>query len=226
MQDKKKMIATYGWLRLLPLIHVSLPVFAFWVFPNGLGIGLGILAFYFIPPFIGRLTKIQSVDRGIFGPNSKEYWLLISNLVSQNIFNRFPIFEEILRLIPGLYSIWLRLWGSCVGANVIYHARVEIVDGSYVNIGDNVMFGNGAVIGSHAMYLDREGNYNFALRTSYVETGTIVAGRSLYMGMDIEKNRKFKAGSTSIFSLKELKAKDSSLTENAPSIDLGRLQGS
>ncbi|MGI9302217.1 MAG: acyltransferase [Gammaproteobacteria bacterium] len=60
----------------------------------------------------------------------------------QLIYDAAPFLEGLLRIIPGLYSAWLRLWGSRVGSKVYWTPRVEITDRSMMVIGDRVVFGH------------------------------------------------------------------------------------
>lgn len=60
----------------------------------------------------------------------------------QVMYNAFPALEAALRLVPGAYSAWLRLWGSRVGRRVYWTPRVDITDRSLLEIGDDVVFGH------------------------------------------------------------------------------------
>lgn len=67
----------------------------------------------------------------------------------QMIYGAFPVLEVILRLIPSLFSQWLRLWGSKIGKNVYWTPGVFIADRSLLEIGDNVILGYGLSFTSH-----------------------------------------------------------------------------
>ncbi len=60
----------------------------------------------------------------------------------QGLFIAFPALETVLRLVPGLYSGWLRAWGSRVGRGIHWTPNVEIADRSLLDIGDFVVFGH------------------------------------------------------------------------------------
>jgi hypothetical protein len=60
----------------------------------------------------------------------------------QLIYIAFPALESALRLVPGLYSAWLRLWGSRIGRRVHWTPRVDITDRSLLDVGDGVVFGD------------------------------------------------------------------------------------
>lgn len=69
----------------------------------------------------------------------------------QVLFLRFPATEEIIRLIPGCYSLWLRLWGSRIGSLTYWAPRTTILDRGFLNIGDNVVFGAGVKLNPHVI---------------------------------------------------------------------------
>jgi hypothetical protein len=69
----------------------------------------------------------------------------------QVLFLRFPATEEIIRLIPGCYSLWLRLWGSRIGKLTYWAPRTSILDRGFLDIGDNVVFGAGVKLNPHVI---------------------------------------------------------------------------
>ncbi len=66
----------------------------------------------------------------------------------QRVFIIFPQLEYILMSLPGLFSLWLRLWGSKIGKNVNWINAV-VTDRSGLIIGDNVFFGNSCYLSAH-----------------------------------------------------------------------------
>ena len=60
----------------------------------------------------------------------------------QVVYSAFPALEAALRIVPGAYSAWLRLWGSRVGRRVYWTPRVDITDRSLLDVGDDVVFGH------------------------------------------------------------------------------------
>ena len=67
----------------------------------------------------------------------------------QAIFNRLPWIEELIRLVPGAYSAWMRLWGARVGRFVYWTPGLRILDRSLVDVGQRVTFGAGVRINPH-----------------------------------------------------------------------------
>ncbi len=69
----------------------------------------------------------------------------------QVIFLRFPAIEEIIRLIPGAYSLWLRLWGSRIGKLTYWSPRTCVLDRGFLDLGDHVVFGAGVKLNPHVI---------------------------------------------------------------------------
>lgn len=69
----------------------------------------------------------------------------------QLIYGLFPFFECALLAFPGLYSCWLRAWGSKIGRRVIWAATVTVTDRSHLHIGDEAFIGAGVYFSSHVV---------------------------------------------------------------------------
>lgn len=69
----------------------------------------------------------------------------------QAIYIAFPVLESLLRLIPGAFSLWLRLWGAKVGRGVNWMPNFEIADRGLIEIGDRVVMGHRVGIYSHVI---------------------------------------------------------------------------
>jgi hypothetical protein len=109
----------------------------------------------------------------------------------QVVFVRLPFLEELLRLVPGLYSLWLRLWGARVGSLVYWAPGVVILDRPLVRIGDRVIFGIGVRINPHviAPFNLEDGDGRVGLHINCVTIGddALVGGYSLLLpGSEIE----------------------------------------
>ncbi len=95
----------------------------------------------FLFPIPNGLTSIQS-------PRYSPWW---GSHQIQLIYLSFPALESALRCIPGLFSIWLRLWGSRIGKNVYWTPAIEITDRSLLEVGDDVVFGHRVICISHVI---------------------------------------------------------------------------
>lgn len=67
----------------------------------------------------------------------------------QVMYSAFPALEGVLRLVPGLYSAWLRLWGSRIGRAVYWTPQVDIIDRGLLEVGDGVVFGHRVACYAH-----------------------------------------------------------------------------
>jgi hypothetical protein len=141
-------------LNTLPLLHV-VGVVAFVIVPSWswtvrLSTAAGIL--WLVPPLACRLLLMLCPLRdGCHSWGSATFWCWWTSLKLQTVFLRLPFLEELLRLVPGLYSAWMRLWGARVGRLTYWSPGVEITDRSLLDIGDDVVLGGKARLGAHVL---------------------------------------------------------------------------
>jgi len=69
----------------------------------------------------------------------------------QLLYTAVPALEALLRLVPGLYSAWLRLWGGRIGRGVYWTPRMEVHDRGLLEIGDGVIFGHKVELYGHTI---------------------------------------------------------------------------
>jgi hypothetical protein len=169
-------------LNCLPLIHV-LAVAAIvaigWASP-GWRIAAGLAALYLAPALAARIVLVLSpITEGRIRLGARPFftWWALANL--QMLFCRLPMLEEIIRLVPGLYSLWLRLWGAQVGRLTYWGAGLRILDRSFLRIGDDVIFGAAARLNSHVLNRNEQGEMELILATIVVGDRTLVGGYSL-----------------------------------------------
>lgn len=141
---------------LLPLAHVIASVVpcALWLTGRGPAwfVLLSASILYLAPPIAVRLALLRSpLGEGVIEIESSGFLRWWFTAQAQTLFARMPWLEEALRLVPGLYSAWLRLWGARVGSLVYWSPGVRIFDRSLLNIGDRVAFGAGALIVPHVV---------------------------------------------------------------------------
>jgi acetyltransferase-like isoleucine patch superfamily enzyme len=115
--------------------------------------------------------KIYPVQEGISYLVGKEYSPWWGSHQIQVIYIAIPVLESVLRLIPGMFSLWLRLWGSKIGKNVYWTPALEIADRSLLEIGDNVVIGHRVSISSHVIKPKKE---NLMLYVKRVKIGNNV----------------------------------------------------
>ena len=136
---------------------------------------VALAALYLVPPLLARMLGDGALTESTvaFGSPAFLRWWALGQL--QMIFNRLPWLEELLRLVPGLYSAWLRLWGAQVGAMVFWSPGVSVVDRPLVQIGDRAVIGLGARLSSHTMRRDEQDRLTLVL-------APIVVGREAHVG--------------------------------------------
>lgn len=139
-------------LGFVPLLHLVVAI--------GTGIEMrgmeGLLCFvailYLWPPLAIRLLfAICPISSGSHQIGSKAFLVWWASAQIQMIFCRLPALEELLRLVPGLYSRWLRLWGSKIGGLTFWAPGLRILDRSFLWIGDDVVFGAGVRLNPHVI---------------------------------------------------------------------------
>lgn len=142
-------------LNCIPLLHVTLVVWAalawawFWI-P---------LCLYLLPPVIVRtLMAVRPPAAGSHPAASREFIFWWATAQAQMIFCRLPILEEILRLVPGCYSLWLRVWGAKIGRLTFWAPGMRILDRSFLRVGDDVIFGAGVRLSAHVFASDQSGH--------------------------------------------------------------------
>ena len=137
---------------------------------------------YLVPPLLCRLLALVVPIRSqAIEPGSREFlaWWFALNL--QMLFCRFPFLEECLRVIPGCYSTWLRLWGSRIGRLTYWGGGLRILDRQYLRIGDNVTFGAGVRLNPHVLTPDAQGRVVLLLAPITIENDVAVGGYSLFV---------------------------------------------
>jgi hypothetical protein len=173
------------WLLLLnclPLLHVvsvGLCVGIAWSsWPWRLLTGLGVL--YLAPPLAARFIRtVFPIREGHIAVSTPEFltWWALFNL--QVIYCRLPALEECLRLVPGLYSCWLRLWGARVGRLTYWAAGLRVLDRSFLHIGNDVVFGAGVRLNPHVLARNEHNQMELTLATVIIGDRAIIGGYSL-----------------------------------------------
>jgi hypothetical protein len=113
---------------------------------------LFLIILYIVPPLSLRLHQaIFPISDKPADLAKRQYSAWWGAHQIQVIYTAVPQLEALLRIIPGAYSLWLRLCGSRVGRNVYWTPNIEITDRSMLEIGDNVVFGHRCKLLGHAI---------------------------------------------------------------------------
>ena len=120
--------------------------------PGILSVAALLFCFYGLPLLIHKIhDHFYPIEEGISYLGGKEYSPWWGSHQIQLIYVTFSFLESALRLIPGAFSLWLRLWGAKVGKNVYWTPAIEIGDRSLIEIGDRVLFGQSCGIFPHVV---------------------------------------------------------------------------
>lgn len=146
---------------------------AYFIYSHDLISILAILFFiYGLPLLVYRLHEwVYPLQEGISYLKGKEYSPWWGSHQIQVIYIAIPVLETVLRLIPGIFSFWLRLWGAKVGKSVYWPPTLEIGDRSLLEIGDRVVIGHRVAISSHVIKPRKE---NLMLYVKKVRIGNDV----------------------------------------------------
>ena len=175
----------------LPLAHLAATLtLAFW---PGLGTWwrvssvLGML--YLLPPLACRAVKMAlKPEEGRVAVGSRSFFAWWLMLQTQVVFVRLPFLEEVIRFVPGLYSAWLRAWGSRIGRLTYWAAGLTILDRAYLDIGDDVVFGAGVRLNPHVLQSEADGTWLY-LGTIRIGSKASIGGYALLSaGCEIEPN--------------------------------------
>jgi hypothetical protein len=168
--DQKGVRLTMLVLNFIPFIHAALTLACFltpypWLAP---------VVLYLVPLIPGRLLReslrASPAEISVGSPEFIRWWACFQ---CQVLFLRFPALEEVLRLVPGVYSWWLRMWGSQIGKLTYWAPQTIILDRGFLEIGDQVVFGAGVRLNPHVM------NRDLCLAAVKIGDSAMIGGYSL-----------------------------------------------
>ncbi|OGV67556.1 MAG: hypothetical protein A3K19_13415 [Lentisphaerae bacterium RIFOXYB12_FULL_65_16] len=135
---------------------------------------------YVAPPLVARVVRFWlPIRHGWIPIGSRDYFVWWFQLNLQVLFCRFPALEECLRLVPKLYSAWLRLWGSRIGRYVYWAPGVCIYDRSFLDVGDAVVFGANVRLTPHVVARNAQGDMQLALAPIQIGDRVMVGAHSV-----------------------------------------------
>ena len=165
----------------------------------------GILLFvlYGVPLLAYRLhARFYPLVEGVSYLRGEQYSPWWGSHQFQSVYIAFPVLESVLRLVPGLFSIWLRLWGAQIGSEVYWGSIGEIADRGVLKVGDRTLIGHRVGFYSHIIKPKKDnlllyvkaievGEDAFIGSGSYIGAGVVVtAGAYLESGSEIHPNKK------------------------------------
>jgi hypothetical protein len=130
---------------------------------------------YLVPPLLARLVILfYGKPTGIVSTSSRTHtiWWILFQL--QLIFNRFTFLEEILRIIPGLYAVWLNIWGAKVNLFSFWAPGVTVMDRYHINIGKGVIIGTNSLISAHVLVKKSDGSMFLIIDSIIIEPDVLI----------------------------------------------------
>lgn len=130
---------------------------------------------YLLPPLLARaVLGALGHPEGCLGVETRGYarWWLLTQF--QVMFNRFPALEEVLRTVPGLYSLWLRLWGARASVLAYWSPGVVVMDRYALTVGPGAVLGGGSRIGAHVVRKDLDGAFTLVFAPVVIEAGAVI----------------------------------------------------
>lgn len=129
---------------------IAIAFFAAW--PSVWTIALVLFIVYLAGPIAFRIHNAfaplrEGVSR-LDAPGYSSWW---GGRQIQAFYDALPFLEGLLRLLPGWYSMWLRLWGSRIGFGVHWSARIDVFDRSMLDVGNRVIFDRKVELCAHVL---------------------------------------------------------------------------
>jgi len=142
----------------------ALGVFAQW--PSGWSAVLLLFIIYVLPPIVLRITlRWAALQQGVACIDGRKFCPWLASHHIQAFYDALPYLESLLRVFPGFYSMWLRLWGSRVGYGVEWPVRMDVLDRNLMDIGNRVVFARGVELAAHVRQKMDGGGSRVLVRT-------------------------------------------------------------
>jgi hypothetical protein len=166
------LVAAAGWLLAAPGAGAAAAL-ALWTY------ALPVAAFRVLHRMAPLVEGVSRLD----GPRFSPWW---GGHQLQALFLAWPALEAILRLVPGLFSLWLRAWGSHVGRGVYWTPRLEVTDRSLLDVGDGVIVGQGVGLYAHVVTPRPDGLLLFVRRITIGAGAFVGAGARIGPGVRVD----------------------------------------
>jgi hypothetical protein len=164
-----------------PLLMTAAAFLALGIFANAPGLLstlLVIFVIYLFPPMLLRVVfrwaplkhGITPIDGNKFSP-----WLAAHHI--QAFYDALPYLEALLRVIPGFYSMWLRMWGSQIGYGVEWPVRIDVLDRNLMDIGNRVVFAREVELAAHVRQKTEGGGSRVLVRPVRIGSYAFIGSR-------------------------------------------------
>lgn len=134
---------------------------------------------FLAPPLACRLLLLVfGRPQGRFAQATSGYRVWWTATQLQMPFNRLPWLEDALRLVPGLYPLWIGLWGGNFSARSFAAPGSVIADRWLLEVGPGAVLGIQSTLVSHMALRDERGRWIVAIAAPVVEAHAIVGGQA------------------------------------------------
>ncbi|MCC6786833.1 MAG: hypothetical protein IT547_03260 [Hyphomonadaceae bacterium] len=179
---------SYFPLLMTVLLLAALGVFAQW--PSLWSAMLVLFVIYFVPPMAQRvMLRWAPLKQGICQIDGRAFspWLASHHI--QALYDALPYLESLLRVFPGFYSMWLRMWGSRVGYGVEWPVRMDVLDRSLMDIGNRVVFAREVELVAHVRKKTDAGRSRVLVRNVRIGSYAFIgAGARVGAGASVPSN--------------------------------------
>jgi len=181
-------------LNYLPLAQLSAGGVVVWSVSDSwvAAVLLSLAWLFLLPPAMCRLAFVlcgRPGGKGL-GQESRAYKVWWFTHQWQAVFNRLPWIEEILRLVPGVYSLWINMWGGNASTMVYWSPGCIVIDRPLVVVEAYAVIGGHAGITAHLGGIGADGSYVIDIAAPQVRRGAVVGARSsLGPGAILEAHR-------------------------------------
>ena len=158
--------------------------------------GLFLFVLYGLPLLTYRIhNHFHKIPEGISYLRGEKYSPWWGAHQIQSIYIALPALETVLRILPGVFSVWLRLWGAQVGKQVYWGSIGEISDRGLLRVGDRALIGHRVGLYAHIIKPKRD---NLLLYVKAIEIGEgafVGSGSSLGAGVVLTPGAYLESGS-------------------------------
>ena len=167
------------WLNALPFLHLASGFGLVFGLCDTMGGRILILAawVYLLPPLASRLMIVTfGRPEGQLTQDMSAYrvWWVLTQW--QILFNRLPWLEELLRLVPGFYALWIGLWGGHLSPRAYVGPGVLITDRHAVRVGHGAILGMKSILSGHLVIRNGDGRWLVLAAAPIVESEAIMGG--------------------------------------------------
>ena len=166
----------------------ALGVFAQW--PSVWSAALVLFVVYFVPPIAQRwMFRWAALKQGVSEIDGRKFSAWLASHHIQAVYDALPFLESLLRVFPGFYSMWLRLWGSRVGYGVEWPVRMDVLDRGLMDVGNRVVFSREVELAAHVRKKTDGGRSRVLVRTVRIGSYAFIgAGARVGAGASVPSN--------------------------------------